>query len=38
MAVDLDVPAAGHLVYKWSYGWGDEPIALRYVGDVHAVS
>jgi hypothetical protein len=38
MAVDLDVPAPGHLIYKWSYGWGDEPIALRDVGDVHAVS
>ena len=38
MAVDLDVPAPGHLVYKWSYGWADEPIALRDVGDVHAVS
>ena len=38
MAVDLDVPAPGHLVYKWSYGWADQPIALRDVGDVHAVS
>ena len=38
MAIDLEVPATGHLVYKWSYGRADEPIALRDVGDVHAVS
>jgi hypothetical protein len=38
MAIDLEVPDPGHLVYKWSYGWADEPIALRDVGDVQAVS
>jgi hypothetical protein len=32
------VPAAGHLVYSWSYGWEKEPLKLRDVGDVHLVA
>jgi hypothetical protein len=38
MAIRLEVPAAGHLVYSWSYGWEKEPLKLRDVGDVHLVA
>jgi hypothetical protein len=38
MAIRLEVPEAGHLVYSWSYGWDKEPLKLRDVGDVHLVA
>jgi hypothetical protein len=38
MAIQLEVPEAGHLVYSWSYGWDKEPLKLRDVGDVHLVA
>jgi hypothetical protein len=37
MAVRVEVPEAGHVVYSWSYGWGDRPLQVRDVGDVRAV-
>jgi hypothetical protein len=38
MAIKLEVPEAGHLVYTWSYGWGDDPIRVRDIGDLRLVS
>ncbi len=37
MAIRIEVPEPGHLVYSWSYGWGDQPMTVRDVGDVRAV-
>lgn len=34
MAIRLEVPEPGHLVYSWSYGWAEEPLRVRDVGDV----
>jgi len=34
MAIRLEVPEPGHLVYSWSYGWEQEPLRVRDVGDV----
>jgi hypothetical protein len=36
-AIRLEVPEPGHLVYTWSYGWGDQPLAVRDIGDVRLV-
>ena len=36
-AIRLEVPEPGHLVYTWSYGWGDQPLTVRDIGDVRAV-
>jgi hypothetical protein len=38
MAIKLEVPEPGHLIYNWYYGFGDEPLKLRDVGDVRVVS
>jgi hypothetical protein len=38
MAIRIEVPEAGHLVYSWSYGWQDQPLEVRDVGDVTYVS
>ena len=38
MAIRLDVPEPGHLVYSWSYGGRGEPMRVRDVGDVRRVS
>jgi hypothetical protein len=38
MAIRLEVPEPGHLVYSWSYGWEAEPMRVRDVGDVRLVS
>jgi hypothetical protein len=37
MAIRLEVPEAGHLVYTWSYGWEQEPMKVRDVADVRLV-
>ena len=37
MAIRIEVPEPGHLVYSWSYGWGDQPLAVRDVADVRVV-
>ena len=37
MAIRIEVPEPGHLVYSWSYGWGDQPLAVRDVADVRAI-
>jgi hypothetical protein len=37
MAIRLEVPEPGHLVYSWSYGWDKEPLKVRDVGDVRLV-
>ena len=34
MAIRLEVPEPGHLVYTWSYGWEDQPMCVRDIGDV----
>lgn len=34
MAIRIEVPEPGHLVYSWSYGWGDHPMAVRDIADV----
>jgi hypothetical protein len=38
MAIRLEVPEPGHLIYSWSYGWEQEPLRVRDVGDVRLVS
>jgi hypothetical protein len=37
MAIRIEMPEPGHLVYSWSYGWGDQPLAVRDVADVRVV-
>ena len=37
MAIRIEVPEPGHVVYSWSYGWGDRPLAVRDIADVRAV-
>jgi hypothetical protein len=37
MAIRLEVPESGHLIYSWSYGGRGEPMRVRDVGDVRAV-
>ena len=37
MAIQLEVPEPGHLIYSWSYGGGNEPLRVRDVGDVRLV-
>jgi hypothetical protein len=37
MAIKLEVPEPGHLIYSWSYGGGNEPLRVRDVGDVRLV-
>jgi hypothetical protein len=37
MAIRLEVPEPGHLVYTWSYGWDQEPMKVRDVGDMRLV-
>jgi hypothetical protein len=37
MAIRLEVPEPGHLIYSWSYGGGTEPLRVRDVGDVRIV-
>lgn len=37
MAIRLEVPKPGHLVYSWSYGFGDNPMRVRDVGDLRLV-
>jgi hypothetical protein len=34
MAIRLEVPEPGHLVYSWSYGRENEPLVVRDVGNV----
>jgi hypothetical protein len=36
-AIRVEVPEPGHLVYTWSYGWGDEPLKVRDIADVRLV-
>ena len=36
-AIRLEVPEPGHLIYTWSYGWGDQPLQVRDIGDVRLV-
>jgi hypothetical protein len=38
MAIRLEVPEPGHLIYTWSYGWEQEPMKVRDVGDVRLVT
>ena len=38
MAIRLEVPEPGHLVYSWSYGWEEQPLRVRDVGDLRLVS
>jgi hypothetical protein len=38
LAIRLEVPEPGHLVYSWFYGWDKEPLKLRDVGDVRLIS
>jgi hypothetical protein len=37
MAIRLEVPEPGHLIYTWSYGWDKEPMRVRDVGDVRLI-
>jgi hypothetical protein len=37
MAIRLEVPEPGRLIYSWSYGWQDVPMELRDIGDVRLV-
>ena len=37
MAIRLESPEPGHLIYTWSYGWADRPLEVRDVGDVRLV-
>jgi hypothetical protein len=37
MAIRLEVPEPGHLIYSWSYGGRDEPMRVRDIGDVRIV-
>jgi hypothetical protein len=38
MAIRLEVPEPGHLIYSWSYGGGAEPMRVRDVGDVRLLA
>jgi hypothetical protein len=38
MAIRLEVPEPGHLVYSWSYGGDKEPLRVRDVGDVRLIA
>jgi hypothetical protein len=38
MAIRLEIPEPGHLVYTWSYGWDQEPMKVRDIGDVRLAS
>ena len=38
LAIQLEVPEPGHLIYSWFYGWEKEPLKLRDVGDVRLVT
>ena len=38
MAIRLEIPEPGHLVYSWSYGGGKEPLRVRDVGDVRLIA
>jgi hypothetical protein len=37
MAIRLEVPEPGHLIYSWSYGSDKEPLRVRDVADVRLV-
>lgn len=37
MAIRLEVPEPGHLVYSWSYARGDEPLQVADVGDLRHI-
>jgi hypothetical protein len=37
MAIRLEVPEPGHIIYTWSYGWEAEPLRVRDIGDVRIV-
>jgi hypothetical protein len=37
MAIRVEIPEPGHLIYSWSYGWGKEPLRVRDVADVRLV-
>lgn len=36
-AIRIEAPEPGHLVYSWSYGWADQPLQVRDVGDLRRV-
>jgi hypothetical protein len=38
MAIRIEVPEPGHIIYSWSYGMPGEDIQVRDVGDVKLVS
>jgi hypothetical protein len=38
MAIRLEIPEPGHLIYSWSYGRPGEELKVADVGDVRAVS
>jgi hypothetical protein len=38
MAIRLEVPEPGHLVYTWSYGRPNEPLIVRDIGNVRLAS
>ena len=38
MAIRLEVPEDGHLVYSWSYGGDEEPLRVRDVGYVRLLN
>ncbi len=38
MAIRLEIPERGRLVYRWSYGFGDQPLQERDVADLRLVS
>ena len=37
MAIRIEVPEPGRVVYSWSYGWDDHPLELRDQADVRRV-
>jgi hypothetical protein len=38
MAIRIEVPEPGHIIYSWSYGRPGDEMQVRDVGDVKLVS
>ncbi|MEY2588123.1 MAG: hypothetical protein QOJ67_107, partial [Acidimicrobiaceae bacterium] len=38
MAIRIEVPEPGHIVYSWSYGMPGEEPTLRDIGDVKLIA
>ena len=38
MAIRIEVPEPGHLIYSWSYGMPGQDLVVRDIGDLHLVT